>query len=141
MAEVLKINNKDAYTTWGILIDTQSLSALMTPAANKEYINNESRLSNGTQYLVPSTPKVAHRDLTLTLQLVAPTEEAFFTRYQSFCNELKGGTLHIWTGYQPNVVYKCLYVSCTQFTQFMRGIAKFSLKLIEPNPEDRSIAS
>ena len=35
-------------------------------------------------------------------------------------------------------IYKTIYLSCNQFTQFMRGIASFSLKLNEPNPKDRS---
>jgi hypothetical protein len=41
------INDKDAYTTWGISMDTSSLSALMTPPPMKEFIENKSRLENG----------------------------------------------------------------------------------------------
>ena len=36
--EELFINGKDAYTTWGISMDDTALSALMTPAPNKEFI-------------------------------------------------------------------------------------------------------
>lgn len=33
----LYINNKDAYTTWGISMDTSSLSSLMTPPPMKDF--------------------------------------------------------------------------------------------------------
>lgn len=39
----LKINGKDAYTTWGVSMDDTSLSALMTPPAVKPYITNDDR--------------------------------------------------------------------------------------------------
>ena len=44
MKDELYINGKDAYTTWGISMDSTSLSFLMTPSANKAYLENESRL-------------------------------------------------------------------------------------------------
>lgn len=133
----LFINNKDAYTTWGISMDTSSLSAMMTPAPNKEFIENSSRLEHGKR-VIPSNPKVDSRDVTLTVNLTAKNEQQFFDRYSSFCSELETGVLNIKTSFQPNVVYKMIYLSCSQFTQFMRGIASFSLKLNEPNPKDRN---
>lgn len=134
----LFINNKDAYTTWGISMDTSSLSALMTPAPNKEFIENSSRLEHGKR-IISSNPKVDARDITLTINLTAKNEQQFFDRYLSFCSELETGVLNIKTSFQPNVVYKMIYLSCSQFTQFMRGIASFSLKLNEPNPKDRNL--
>ena len=134
----LFINNKDAYTTWGLSMDTSSLSALMTPAPNKEFIENSSRLEHGKR-VISSNPKVDARDITLTINLTAKNEQQFFDRYLSFCSELETGVLNIKTSFQPNVVYKMIYLSCSQFTQFMRGIASFSLKLNEPNPKDRNL--
>lgn len=133
----LYINGKDAYLSWGISMDDTSLSELMTPPANKAFIENESRLQHGKQVIV-ANPKLDQRGLTLQINLTAPTEEQFFARYSSFCKELATGVLHIKTKYQPGVVYKTIYLSCGQFSQFMRGIRKFSLKLNEPNPNDRT---
>ena len=127
------INDKDAYTTWGISMDTSSLSALMTPPPMKEFIENKSRLENGKR-VITSDSKIDERNITLTFNLTAKS-----VRYNSFCEELATGVLHIRSKYQPNVVYKTIYLSCNQFTQFMRGIASFSLKLVEPNPADRTI--
>ena len=104
----------------------------------KELIENKSRLEHGKR-VVTSNPKKDERDLTLTINLTARNETQFFERYASFCEELGTGVLNISTKYQPNVVYKTIYLSCNQFTQFVRQIASFSLKLNEPNPDDRSI--
>lgn len=133
----LFINGEDAYLQWGISMDDTSLSELMTPPANKAFIENESRLQHGKQVLV-ANQKLDQRNLTLQINLTAPTEEQFFARYSSFCKVLATGVIHIQTKYQPGVVYKTIYLSCGQFSQFMRGIGKFSLKLNEPNPNDRT---
>jgi len=137
MTGQLYINNKDAYATWGVCMDNQCLSTLLTPQANKESIRNTSRLLDG-DIVISTNPKMASRDLTLTLNLIASSDEDFFDKYSAFCTELNAGTLNIKTSFQPDVTYKMIYLSCTQFTQFQRGIAKFSLKVTEPNPNDRS---
>lgn len=137
MTGELFINGKDAYTTWCISMDDTALSALMTPAPNKEFIENKSRLRNGKQ-VVSVNPKADERSLTLQINLTAKDEAQFFARYALFCQELEKGVLNIRTKYQPDVTYKTIYLSCSQFSQFMRGIGKFSLKLNEPNPKDRT---
>ena len=134
----LFINNKDSYDNWGIGMDTSSLSALMTPPPNKEFIENKSRLEHGKR-VIAATPKEDERSLTLTINLTAKNEDEFFEKYDSFCQELATGVLNIRSKYQPNIVYRTIYLSCNQFTQFMRGIAHFSLKIVEPNPMDRNI--
>ena len=48
----LFINGKDAYTTWGISMDDTSLSALMTPAPNKDLVENKSRLEHGKRVMI-----------------------------------------------------------------------------------------
>lgn len=137
MKDELFINGKDAYLTWGISMDDTSLSELMTPPSNKAFIENESRLQHGKR-VVPVDPKWDQRNLTLQINLTAATETQFLARYDGVCKELATGVLHIKTKYQPGVVYKTIYLSCGQFSQFMRGIGKFSLKLNEPNPNDRT---
>lgn len=136
----LFINNKDAYNVWGISMDSSSLSALMTPVPNKEFIENKSRLKNG-KCVITTSPKVDERNIILTFNLTAKDETEFFERYNSFCQELATGILNIRTKYQPDTVYRTIYLSCNQFTQFMRGIGRFSLKLVEynPSPENRTI--
>ena len=134
----LFINGKDAYTTWGISMDDTSLSALMTPAPNKDLVENKSRLEHGKR-VITDNPKKDERNLTLQINLTAPDKDTFFRRYDSFCDEQETGVLEIKTKYQPTVVYKTIYQSCQQFSQFMQGIGKFVLKLNEPNPKNRNV--
>lgn len=132
----LKINQKDAYLTWGISMDDTSLSALMTPPPVKAYIDNNDRTEHGKSVIIDDI-RVDSRDITLQLNLTARSEEEFFSRYSSFCDELAKGVLDIETAYQRGVVYHCIYLSCSQFSQFMRGIGKFTLKITEFNPKNR----
>lgn len=132
------INEKDAYTTWGISMDTTSLSALMTPPPMKDFIENKSRLEHGKR-VITTNAKVDERSITLTFNLTAKTKENFFSNYNDFCEELKTGNINIRTKYQPDVIYRMVYISCQQFKQFMQGIGKFSLRLVEPDPTNRGV--
>ena len=69
----LFINGKDAYAAWGISMDDTSLSALMTPAPNKDLIENKSRLEHG-KLVISSNPKKDERNLILQLNLLHRTE-------------------------------------------------------------------
>lgn len=131
------INGKDARGTWGIVFDSSAVSALMTPPPMKDYIADESRLEHGRR-VIASNAKVDRRDVTLTLALYARSETAFYSRLNAFCTELEGARLDIELGDLPGTVYKCVYRSCSQFTQYNGRLAKFSLKLEEPNPKDRT---
>ena len=138
MTGELYINGRDAYEAWGVSMDDTSLSALMTPPPLKDFIEDSSRLEHGKR-MDASSPKLDARNITLQLNLTARDRDEFFSRYAAFCAELAKGTLEIRTKYQPEAVYRTVYLSCSQFSQFMQGIAKFSLKLCEPNPADRGM--
>lgn len=129
----LYINGKDAFTEWGISLESTALSALLTPAPNKALPENKSRLLDGKTF-VEIPRKVDERTVVLPINLIASSEQQFFEHYNSFCEELAKGKLEIKTSFQPGKIYYMEYISCNQFTQFMRGIANFSLKLCEPNP-------
>ena len=127
---------QDAYTKYGISFDQTSLSALMTPVPNKPFIENKSRLEHGKR-VINNNPKKDERNLTLSFNLTASDETQFMQRYVTLCKMLELGYVELKTKYQEDVVYKMSYEGCTQFSQFRRSIGKFSLKLNEPNPDDR----
>ena len=131
----LKINGLDAYTTYGITMDSSSLATLMTPPALKDWVTSESRTEHGTRVVVAGPKYMKARDLTLQINISARTEEDFLSKYASFCEVLKGGTLTLET---ITGKYYCIYISCNQFSQFLRGIGKFTLKLQEYNPNNRT---
>lgn len=132
----IHINDKNARKEWGILTTGNTLSSLLAPASLKDRVTNESRLEHGSR-TDNSSPKVAARELNLEIQMIADTEAQFYTRHESFCAELEKGTIDMYLSDRPTVVYHFIYNSCSQYTQFRRGIATLSLKLTEPNPKDR----
>lgn len=133
------INGKDAHEEWGLIFGESSLTALMTPAPVKAYIQNKSALIHGKQVLsgAANPPKIDERDVQLVFGIKAKNMTDFLTKYSSFVEELEKGWLDISTKYQPGVVYHLLYVSCQQFRQFNGRLGKFVLKLNEPNPKHR----
>ena len=135
-----KINDRDARATWGVIPNTKLLAALLAPPSVKDPIQSESRLEHGTRTIIPqNSVKLAKRDITLEVGLTAPSLTEFYTRYKSFIEELTSGWLRIETPkFLPGVIFNCRYVSCTQFTNYNGRIAKFILKLEEPNPNNRN---
>lgn len=134
----LYINGQDAWLTWGIKVDDSSLSALMTPPANKDFPKNSSRLESGVRYITIN-PRFKEREVTLSLQFVADSRSAFLANYNAFCNNvLATGKVRISTKYQSGVTYFFVYNSCTQYRQFLFKIAKFSLRLTEYDPSNRT---
>lgn len=137
----LLINGKDAYTEYGIFMDDTALSTLMTPAPNKEFISNKYRSKDGKS-VIRHNPRLDEREITIAFNMSAKTSDEFLSNYGKFCEEvLATGQVTIHTSFQPTVWYRCIYLSCTQFSEFMRELAKFSLKLNEPDPTDRGEAS
>lgn len=130
------INNYDAFERWGVNMEDGALSSLMTPPALKEFVNNESRLTHGAEYIV-TEPRFQARELTLPFHIVARDRSDFLAKYGRFCEEvLEVGEFTLKTRYSKDV-YHLIYSSCNQFRQFEQQIAVFSLKVIEPNPKNR----
>ena len=138
-------DTQDTETRWGVFFADGSAAALMAPAPKKSYIANKSALNNGKQTLTGNgtLPKTDERDVQLTFGLKARSFAQFVMRYRSFVEELKKGaidlTLHAWEGdTYIRETYHLNYVSCSQYSEFNGRLAKFVLKLNEPDPENRS---
>lgn len=135
----LYINGNDAYTLWGVSLSDGAKAVLMQPVALKERVVNESRLEDGKRY-INTASKVASREFTLEMHMTSSSWSDYLAKYAAWNEMLKNGTLNIATSWQAGVVYKCLYVSCAQFAEY-GGLAKFAIRLVEPNPADRTPAS
>ena len=141
MTGQLYINGKDAYDNWGIFLEDGALSSLMTPAPCKEFISNKYRSKSG-KHMIKHNPRLDERDITLSFCMTAKSETVFLANYANFCDDvLSTGELTIRTSFQPNTYYRCIYLSCSQYSQYLRQLAKFSLKLNEPDPSDRGEVS
>lgn len=135
----LTINGHDAYTDYGISLEQSAMSAILTPPPMKAVIESKYRKRHGKN-VVNKTPRYDERDVTLAIHINARTKDEFFSKYAKFCDEiLSTGELKIKTSYQPDVLYRFNYVSCTQFSEFNLEYAAFSLKLNEPDPSNRAV--
>lgn len=132
----LYINGYDAYTTWGVSLSDGAKAVLMQPVSLKERVSNASRLEHGKRY-INTDLKMDSREFTLEMHMTSSSWSDYLAKYAAWKEVLMGGALNITTSWQSGVVYKCLYVSCAQFAEYA-GLAKFALRLIEPNPNDRS---
>jgi len=134
----LYINGQDAFDVWGISFDSNALSTLMTPAPLKGMIENKSALEDGKR-VIRTGRKLDERTVTLGFNITAVTKAAFLQQYANFCtNVLSLGKVNIRTKYQQNVVYHMDYLSCQSFGEYRQTMGKFVLRLVEPNPADRT---
>lgn len=133
------INGKDAKNVWGIVANTKLTDALLLPPSAKAPIQSESRLEHGVRTIIPNgSVKLDKREISLEIGISAPDRETFLARYDSFMAEILVGWLNIKTSLIPGKTFKCRYVSCQQFTNYNGRVAKFILKLEEPNPNNRT---
>ena len=132
----LYINGYDAYATWGVSLSDGAKAVLMQPAAIKERVSNASRLEHGKRILNIGLKKDS-REFTLEMHMSSSSWGDYLSKYAAWNAMLMGGALNIETSWQVGVVYKCLYLSCAQFAEHS-GLAKFALRLVEPNPNDRT---
>ena len=132
----------DICTAYGASLSETGLSRLMTPAPNKEVVENDSDLQHGKRVTRdPADTRKNQRNFSVELNLIANSKDDFLEKYGRFCREvLDKGFFDIRTTYQPNTVYRVTYLDCAQFSEFMFGIAKFTLSLNEPDPTNRDMA-
>lgn len=108
----------------------------------KQGVHQQQVSFKGRKVSYQHNPRLDEREITLPFNMTAKDSDTFMTNYARFCEEvLAKGELVIRTRFQPNVWYRCIYLSCTQFSQFIQEMAKFSLKLNEPDPSDRGETS
>ena len=127
----IEINGK---TLKGIELDTSSLGQLMTPAPMKDRVQSSSRQEHGVR-IVKENAYLNYRDFTFNLSVYGKTEKEFLENYEALCSELETGEVNITA---LGKTYRTIYLSCQQFSQFMRGVGKFVLRLREYNPKNRS---
>ncbi len=133
----LKINGTDAYDAWGVTLADGAVAALLTPPPLKEFPNNVSRIEHGTRYIIHQ-PRFAARDVTLEVNMTARTEGEFLSNYEAFCSAMAEGAFTLWTEWLPDMTFRFIYQSCSQLSQLNLGIAKFTLKLTEQDPTNRT---
>lgn len=134
----LLINNKDAYTTWGVRMGDNFLDILGEPAPMKDFVENKSRLEHGKRVIVNAT-KLDERDLTLGFTIEGSSPSDYQVKKNAFYAELYKGKVDIKVPSNSDEVYHLIYLgkSITYGQNVPRTFGKVSAKFCEPNPNNR----
>ena len=135
----LTINNKDAWTTWGVRMGDGFLDTIGGFNEMKDYIENESRLEHGKR-VITDNAKVDSREITLQFTIEGSSESDYRTKKKAFQTELEKGTVNIKIPSLGSEVYKLVYLgkSISYGLSLDRCFGRVSSKFCEPNPTDRS---
>lgn len=136
MSEIVRINGYDAQAQYGVVFPPSAINAIMTPASLKEFVTNESRDEDGSR-IIFHNPRQAQRELTIEMHLHASSQQQLISRYKQLIRIFEAGMFTIeLVDRNPGDIYRFIYESCNSFSMGER-LAKFVLKLIEPNPTNR----
>lgn len=139
MTEELIINNKDAWSSWGVRMGDGFLDAIDGFNQMKDYIENESRLEHGKR-VITDNAKVASREITLQFTIEGNSESDYRTKKKAFQIELEKSDVNIKIPALGNEVYKLVYLgkSISYGMSLDRCFGKISSKFCEPNPTNRN---
>ena len=131
------INDKDIYTTWGGVLAKGTYEALLKPAPNKTLIQNKSRLEDGKRVLI-NNPKLDERDVIISIWISGTNQSDYLAKYKDFTEEIASDIIRLKVP-ALGMIFKLIYMNCSNYGDYglMRG--KLTLKLNEPNPMDREV--
>lgn len=135
----LIINEKDAFSTWGVRMGDGFLDAIDGFNQMKDYIENESRLEHGKK-MIADNAKVDSREITLQFTIEGSSESDYRTKKKAFQTELEKGAVSIKIPALGSDVYKLVYLgkNISYGLSLDRCFGKISSKFCEPNPMNRS---
>lgn len=138
MTGQLFINDKDAFTTWGVRMGGGFLDALDGFLPMKDYIEDDSRLEHGKR-VITTNAKVASRDITLEFTITGGSETDYRTKKKAFQAELQAGAFTLKVPALGSEVYHLVYTgkSISYGLSLSRSFGRISAKFTEPNPMNR----
>lgn len=124
--------------TFGVTLVRGWREALLTPAAVKSYVTNDSRLEHGQSVIATSKyAKIDKRDVSLTFFLEGSTQDDYLSKYETFLQKIAYSGQFCMKVPCLQRVFKLVYSQCSQFGDYGLKKGKFVLKLTEYNPNDR----
>ncbi|AND20742.1 MULTISPECIES: hypothetical protein [Phocaeicola] len=135
----LLINDKNAYTTWGVRMGDGFLDVIGASAPMKDFIENKSRLEHGKRVII-NNPKVDEREITLSFTIEGNSQSDYQAKKKAFFGELYKGAVDIKIPANSSEIYHLIYTgkSVTYAQSLDRTFGKVSMKFSEPNPANRS---
>lgn len=135
----LLINNKDAYTAWGVRMGDGFLDIIGASAPMKEFIENKSRMEHGKRVII-NNPKIDEREITLSFTIEGNSQSDYQAKKKAFFDELYKGSVDIQVPANSSEIYHLIYLgkSVTYAQGLDRTFGKISCKFNEPNPSLRT---
>lgn len=129
---------KDAYTQWGLSLEDEGLSKLVTPRPHKQPVTNKNVTASGAHVIDATIGYEDERMLTLPMHITAPDKATFWTRYQSFVSSvLSQGNVTLRSNYFKNgntpISFNLIYQDVQNFTEFAQQMCKFDVVFYESN--------
>lgn len=126
-----KVNDKDAFSVWGVFLTRKALNEFRKRSNNKPVVTNRSRLEHGERVVYNDIRKDA-RDIIIELNITASSREEFHKRYESFTDELDKGEIKMYIKEHNRNYY--VYLKDHMDLEYFDRIGTFSVRLREPNP-------
>lgn len=144
----LLINGDNAFETYGAIMGDDFINQLDTPAPLKDFISFDSRVSDGSEYLIKDTSgnpyaRVKERELTLKFRIfgvdsgtLAQRQTSLYTRKYNFNSLLKSSLIAINVPALNTDTYYLLYTgqSISYDLSTDRTTCMIGAKFVEPNP-------
>ena len=129
----------DIYTTYGVSFLKGSYYKMIKRGSSKGYTSNESRLTDGIQYLAkPSFAKYSKKAFSVEILLEASSMSDYVSKIESFTDKISSGLFFLKIPSRFRV-FKLVYTDMKEKQEFRNGKAIFTLDLEEPNPRDRIV--
>lgn len=137
----------------GMKLLSGAYEALLTPASMKEYITNSSRLEHGNRIVSnPTLSKKDARNITISLFIEgtgstsALRKVSYIQRFNALITAITSGEFALQSdeidsalGTTTNhTYYKLVYTNCSKYGDYGIEKGKFTLRLVENNPADRT---
>lgn len=130
-----------AYTDlgdYGITLIRGWREALLTPAAVKEFVTNDSRLENGISVIAsPKYAKQNKRDVSISFFLEGNSEEDYLEKLEKFLDKIAYSGQFCLKVPCMKRVFKLVYSQCSKYGDYGLKRSNFTLKLTEYDPTDR----
>lgn len=135
----LLINNKDAYTTWGVRMGDKFLDTISSSVPMKEFIENKSRLEHGKR-VITTNPKLDEREIALSFTIEGNSQADYQAKKSAFYAELYKGEINIQIPKNSDDIYHLIYLgkSALYAQNVERTFGTVTAKFNEPNPSLRS---
>lgn len=137
MTGQLFINTKDAFTTWGAVMQSGCFEELLKPAPSKPFPENESRATDGKE-VVALNPRKAAREVTLKISISGTSRADYLTKYRAFFTEIAAG-ISVFKVPVLGESYRLVYKDVQQMKYGATpSFSSFNIQFEEINPANRA---